>query len=258
MDGLDAAIESQADAVLLTLADASRPIADLRKEVAAASVRAGEAGKAVLVVVNHPRTKMLRDDIDVVLNRHIKGMLLPHAVEAQDGRDLAVLLREFELKRDIEPGDTTVYPMIDSARGLLRADAIASAAPRIGGLVFHPRRYAHDAGARDEQRGDRLAYARGQVVAVSRAYGHAPMTFSDGLELTYLAECGFASAILPDPRYVANANSVFAPSEGARELARQSIEAYDAARAESAYVARVGEMVIDGPAAHKARHTLEE
>ncbi|HMO53117.1 MAG TPA: aldolase/citrate lyase family protein [Tepidiformaceae bacterium] len=258
LGGIDEALESAADALLFTLADSSRDVSELRNGVAEALGRVAERGKAGLAVVNHPRTKLLRDDLDAILSPALRGVLVPHAVEPQDVRDAAVLLREFELKRNIEPGSVTLYPVIDTARGMLKAEGIAAAAPRVGGLVFHTRRYAHDIGGRDEQRGERLAYGRGKVVAVSRAYGHAPMVYTDGLELTYLAETGFASAILPEPRYVVNANALFAPSPASKEFATRALAAYEQAKGESSHVARLGETVIDGPAAHKARHILEE
>jgi citrate lyase subunit beta / citryl-CoA lyase len=258
LGGIDEALDSQADALLFTLADSSRDVAELRTGVAEALRRVTERGKAGLVVINHPKSKLLRDDLEAILSPALTGVLLPHAVEPQDVRDVAVLLREFELKRNVEPGAVTLYPVIDTARGMLKAETIAAAVPRVGGLVFHTRRYAHDIGGRDEQRGERLAYARGKVVAVSRAYGHAPVVYTDGLELTYLAETGFASAILPEPRYVVNANTLFAPSPAAKEFAARALAAYDDAKKDGSNVARVGESVIDGPAAHKARHILEE
>lgn len=256
--GLDDALGSQADGVLLTLADASRPIAGLRLEVTAALGRTATYEKAALVVVNHPRTRLLRDDLDSILSPLVKGVLLPHAVEPQDVRDVAVLLREFELQRGIEPGDTAVFPVIDTARGLMKAAEIAAAAPRVGGLVFHSHRYARDIGARDEQKGDRLAYARGQVVAVSRSLAQSPLVVCDGLELVYLAQYGFAGAILPDARMAITANTAFAPTEATRDHAREAAAAYDAARAEGAWVARLGDQVIDAAAARKARHLLGE
>ncbi len=256
--GLDDALGSQADAVLMTLADASRPISGLRHEVTAGLGRTAPHEKAALVVVNHPRTRLLRDDLAAILSPLVKGVLLPNAVEAQDVRDIAVLLREFELQRGIEPGDTAVFPIIDTARGLMKAAEIASAAPRVGGLVFHSHRYARDIGARDEQRGDRLAFARGQVVAVSRSLGQSPLVVSDGLELVYLAEYGFAGAILPDARMVIAANGAFAPPAVAKDHAREAASAYDAARAEGAWVARVADRVIDAAAARKARHLIDE
>ena len=256
--GLDDALGSQADAVLLTLADASRPIDVLRREVTAALGRTATHEASALVAVNHPRTRLLRDDLDAILSPLVKGVFLPHAVEPQDVRDLAVLLREFELQRDIEPGDVAIFPVIDTARGLLKAAEIASAAPRVGGLVLHSARYARDIGARDEQKGDRLAFARGQVVAVSRALGQSPLAVSDGLELVHLAQYGFAGAILPNDRMAPAANTAFAPAATTLDHARAAVTAYDDARAEGAWVARVGDQVIDAAAARKARHILGE
>lgn len=255
--GLADALSSQADAILLTLADDNLPVADLRVAAVAATKEASEAGKAVLIVVNHPRTKMLREDIEAVLTPAVKAVLLPHAVEPQDVRDVAVLLREFELKREIEPGDTEVFPIVDTARGLTRAGDIASAAPRVGGLVFHSRNYAHDVGARDEQKGDRLAYARGQVVAVSRAIGGQPLVVADGLESQYLAQYGFAGVILRETRNIPSANAAFTPYDEIRNQHQQALERFEQARIAGSWVARHGDRIVDSAAAKRSRRAVE-
>lgn len=255
--GVEAALESQADAILLTLADDSAPMEELRSAASAAAQKASAAGKLVLLMVNHPRTQLLRADIETVLTSAVSGLLLPHAVEPQDVRDTAVLLREFELKGGIEPGATVLFPIIDTARGLLRASDIAAAAPRVGGIVFHSAHYAHDVGARDEQKGDRLAYARGQVIAVARALGGQPLVVSDGLELIYLSQYGFAGAILPDPRMVPAANAAFTPHDAIKEQAQQALERFERARSEGAWVARHGGRVVDSASAKRARRIVE-
>jgi citrate lyase subunit beta/citryl-CoA lyase len=255
--GLSAALESQADAVLFTLADDILPVADLRAAAVDGARQATEAGKAVLVTVNHPRTTMTRDDLDAVLTPDVKAVLVPHAVEPQDVRDIAVLLREFELKRGIEPGDTAIFPVVDTARGLLRSGDIAQAAPRVGGLVFHSRHYAHDIEARDEQKGDRLAYARGQVVAVSRGIGGQPLIVADGLESQYLSQYGFAGVVLKDPRMVPGANAAFTPYDEIRQQSQQALERFEQARIAGSWVARHGERVIDSAVARRARRAVE-
>lgn len=259
--GLDAAedvIGSQADAILLTVADARVPLAEARQLAAAILGAAGQAEKVALLTVNHPRTKLLRDDLDALLSPLVRGVLVPHAVEPQDVRDTAVHLREFELRRGIEPGDTAVFPVIDTARGLLHAEQIAMAAPRVAGLVLHAERLARDLGARPEQAGDRLAYARGKVVAVCRGLGLMPLITSDGLELSYLAHQGFAGAILSDVRYVVTANSVFSPGRLVKDRANAAVMAYEAARAEGAWVARFEDEAIDAEAARKLRRLIGE
>lgn len=255
--GLDEALVSAADAVAFTLADASVPLQDLRRLAVEGLGRVAEAGKAGFVIVNHPRTQLLREDTEAVVGPNLKGVLLPHTVDPQDVRDLAVVLREFELQRGIEPGDVAAFPIIDTARGLLRAAEIAHAAPRVGGLVFDSPAYARDIGARQEENGPRLSYARGAVVAAARAFEKRPLIVAEPLQLLHFAQYGFAGALLSDGRAVGQANAAFTLVAAALDLAGQQVHAYDAARAEGAWVARLGTQVVDAHTARKARQTLE-
>jgi hypothetical protein len=52
--GLDAALSSEADAILLSVADASEPAATLRERASEALPRIASAGKRALAIVNHP------------------------------------------------------------------------------------------------------------------------------------------------------------------------------------------------------------
>jgi len=254
---VESALASQADAVLLSLNDASVAVGALRAAAVEAAPRIRAAGKLALVIVNHPRTRLLRDDVEAIAIPDVAGVFLPHACEPQDARDLAVALREFEYNRGIEPGAIATFPVIDTARGLLRAAEIVHATPRAGGLVFDSAGYARDVGAREEELGPRLAYARGAIVAAARAHDTAPLVLSGGSEVLFLAQHGFAGVVLPDAGFVAQANAAFTPGIAARERAERQASAYDAARAEGAWVARDVVDVVDSHAARKARQILE-
>jgi len=256
-EGLSEALSSAADAILLTLATDARPQGSLRNTAIEALHGISEAGKHGIVVVNHPRTGLLRDDLDAIVSSNLHAVLLPHALEPQDVRDIAVLLREFELGRDVEIGMIGVFPVIDSARGLLRAAAIMEAAPRVGGLVFGSAAYARDIGARAEEKGPRLAYARGAIVAASRAFGGQPLIVADGLELPHLAQYGFAGAIVPHSRYASLANAAFTPPAHIVERAKEHLDRFDAARGEGAYVARHGDDLVDASSARKAHQVAD-
>lgn len=250
-------LASECDAVLLSLADAGRAVGALRRVATDAFERASAAGKRSIVLANHPRTRLLRDDLDAVVTRHCAAIVLKHAVEPQDARDAAVLLREFEYQREIEPGSIQLFPVIDSARGLLRAVEIAAAVPRIGGLVFDSDIYARDTGARVEEHGPRLAFARGMVVAAARAVDGLPLISGAGADLRQLAHEGFAGAIVADVTSAARANQAFSPPESRVERARRLRDAYAAGRSEGVWVARSGDDVADAAAARKAIQTLE-
>jgi citrate lyase subunit beta/citryl-CoA lyase len=256
-EGLDDALNSPADALLLTLSDAGKSVSVLRDAACEALPRIAGAGKRALLSVNHPRTRLLRDDLDALVSPALAGVLLPHAVEPQDLRDLAVLLREFEYNRGIEPGEIAAFAIIDTARGLLRAADIAGATTRAGGLVFDANAYADDIGARHEESGPRLAYARGAVVAAARAHDALPLVDAGPLELLQHAEYGFAGAILRTASAAGAANTAFNPGEARLARARDEAAAYAAARAEGAWVARAGTTVVDAHRDRKARQLLD-
>ena len=256
--GLEAALASEADALAFTVADASVDPATLRRAAHEGIVRARAAGKAALVFVNHPRSHLLRDDLDVLVVEGLGGVFLPHTVEPQDVRDLAVGLREFEYTRGIEPGTVAAYPVIDTARGLLRARELAQAAPRVAGLLFDGEGYANDVGARNEEHGPRLAAARGEVVAAARAHEGLPLVAASALEITQLAHWGFAGILLPDAGGVLAANGAFTPSAAAIARAQETIVVYEAARAEGAWLGRAGGRVVDAHTARAAHRTLRQ
>lgn len=255
-EALAAALESDADAVLLALTDETAPIDELRAAVAEGVERIAEAGKAALVAVNHPRTQLTRDDLDAVTGLRLAAVLLPHCTEPQDVRDTAVILREFEHARGIEPGQVALFPVIDTARGLLRAAESLAAAPRTAGLVLASEPFARDVGARLEESGPRLAHARGSVVTAAAAHETAALIDGSALELRDMANYGFAGAVLDDARLVAVANDVFTPTPSAVKRARADAEAYES-RPEGAWVARRAGAVVDAPRARQARRTLE-
>ena len=253
---IGAALETAADAILLALTDETEPLEELRAAVAAAVERVAEAGKVALVAVNHPRTQLTRGDLDAVTGPRLAAVLLPHCTEPQDVRDAAVLLREFEHTRGIEPGQVALFPVVDTGRGLLRAGESLAAVPRTAGLVLASEPFARDVGARTEESGPRLAYARGAVIAAAAANEGIALIEGSVLELRDMANYGFAGAVLDDARLLTVANDVFEPTATALKRARADIEAYES-RPEGAWVARRDGGVVDAQRARQARSTLE-
>jgi len=254
---IESAVASAADAVLLSLTDARHDIVDLRQVALEALPRIREAGKIAIVEVNHPRTRLLRGDLETVVTPGLGAVLLAHTVEPQDVRDLAVLLREFEYNRGIEPGTVRAFPVIDTARGLLRAAEVVHAVPRVAGLAFASDHYADDIGARREERGERLGYARGAIIAAARAFDALPLVEASGLEAANAAQWGFAGIVLPDTRTVMQANVAFGAGPSRIERAMAYVTAYEEARQTGAWVARYKTVVVDSHAVRKAKQVLQ-
>lgn len=254
---LEDALASQADGILATVAHASLPVLDAREGALQAVTRAQSAGKHAFVTVNHPRTQFLRGDLEALVSPNLAGVMLNHCLEPQDVRDAAVLLREFELARGIEPGAVAVFPIISTARGLLRAPEIVAASQRVGGLIFDSVGYARDISARAEERGDRFAYARGLVVAAARAHDRLPLAVANAFELRDLSNYGFAGAIVPDARAAMTASTAFVTLVLEKVRADAIIASYHASKDEGGWVARVDNEIADASAVRRARQALE-
>ncbi len=254
---LEDALASQADGVLATVAHASVPVSDARVAAVSAVARARAAEKFAFVTVNHPRTQLLRGDLDALVSPELTGVMLNHCVEPQDVRDAAVLLREFELARGIEPGAVAVFPVISTARGLLRASEIVAASQRVAGLVFDSAAYSRDVSARPEERGERFSYARGLIVAAARGHDRLPLAIANAFELRDLSHYGFAGAIVPDSRAAMTASTAFVTLVLERLRAEALIAAYGATKDEGGWVARVDDEIADASAVRRAHQALE-
>ena len=253
---LDAALATDADAVLLPLTDETAPAEALRSVAATDAARVAEAGRTAIVAVNHPRTRLTRGDLEALTGPALGAVFVPHCVEPQDVRDVAVLLREFEYARAVEPGAIALFPVVDTARGLLRAADCLAAAPRTGGIVLASEAYARDVGARLEESGPRLAHARGAVVAAAAAHEAVALIDGSPFELRTMANYGFAGAVLDDARLVSVANDVFTPTPSALKRARADLDAYES-RPDGAWVARRAGAVVDAHRARAARRLIE-
>lgn len=254
---LELALASDADAVLVTVANANQSPDSAREFAAGAIQQIAAAGKSALLMANHPRTRLLRGDLEVLVSTNLAGVLVNHTTEPQDIRDTAVLLREFELGRGIEPGAIAIFPAIGTARGLVRVVEIAAAAPRVAGIVLDSHAFASDIGARAEERGHRFSYARGAVVTAARAADKLPIVVAEGFEMRELGHYGFAGAIVPDLRAIPIANQAFTPTDFERRRANAHIAAYGAAKTDGGWVARHEDEVVDASSVRRAHQLLE-
>ena len=153
--------------------------------------------------------------------------------------------------------DTRLVGLIESARGLAAVEAIATATPRLFGLMLGAADMAADLGAMTDWAP--LAFARGRLVAACALSGVAPIDspFFDlhdegGLkqEITAAMALGFSAKAAIHPTQIGAINSALTPSAQAVERARAILD-------ENANgVGSVDGQMIDEAVARKARRTL--
>jgi citrate lyase subunit beta / citryl-CoA lyase len=140
---IDKARTLPVDLVFLDLEDAVAPLAkpDARKRVIAALTEDGWGSKVRVVRVNDWTTPWTyRDVVDVVegAGAHLDCIMLPKVAAPGQVVALDLLLAQIERSVGLEVGRIGIEVQIEDARGLLAADAIAKASPRVETLIFGP------------------------------------------------------------------------------------------------------------------------
>lgn len=234
-----------ADGLILDLEDATAPDAkdEARKNVVAA---AGDYGKReVLIRVNGLNTQWGQADILAAATSKADGILLPK-VESAD----AVRLTASIMEAAGAPADMAIWCMMETPLGILHAEEIANAHPRMGGFVMGTSDLAKDLHA--EHTPQRLPFVTslGLCMLAARAYGLAIL---DGVYLDlqddegFKASCvqgrefGFDGKTLIHPKTIGMANEAYAPSPESVDWSRKIIEAH----AEAARQGK-GVVVVDG------------
>lgn len=260
--------ETPADVIVLDLEDAVPPE---EKQAARATVVASvaslkAAGKTVHVRINHLDTGLTRDDLAVAVAPGLDGLLFPKAQSAAQIRELDVLIREQEYKKDgLRPGTVALIPMIETARGVLRCEDIILASDRINGLALGGEDYCADLGVPRTKEGREIEYIRRVIVHVCAAHGRVPLdaiypTLDDepGLrsDAAYARSVGFKGKYVIHPAQVGPVNEAFSPTSAEVEAARRLVSAFDEAVSQGHGTLRHDGQIVDAPIAQRARDLI--
>ena len=241
-----------ADAVIIDLEDAVAPSAkeEARRTVAAWLPSAPE-GPSWWVRVN---ADSVEDDLDAVVCPRLEGALLAKAGGAGDVERAAGLLDALEKSRGLAVGHVRIGAVVESAKGVLAAPAIA-AAPRVRHLVLGEADLTSELGLRPTPERTELTAIRVGVVLASAAAGigapTAPMSPDfrdlDAVRRTTqaLVDLGFRARSAIHPAQVPIINEVLTPSAEEVRRARALVDGYEQAqqRGEGVFVDEQGRMV---------------
>lgn len=266
-----------ADAVVLDLEDAV-PAAE--KESARAGIgeaveRIAEEDAASVFVRVNPLDDAAgfsvacgAEDIAAAARPALRGVVLPKAESA--GQILAAdrLLRDAERGAGCEPGSVRLLAILESAKGVEAAGAVASAdaGDRPFGLAFGAGDYTNDLGVewpRDEFTFD---YPRSRIAAASRAAGlEKPLDTvwialddQEGLAAS-AARCralGMFGKFCVHPRQVEIVNRAFTPTGEEVERAREAVAAFEEAKARGEASVSAGGRMIDYPVVEAAEKVI--
>src|SRR5712691_10004028 len=257
------------DAIVLDLEDA---VADAEKSAARETVRAAlptySGPTIVFVRVNGPETGRLEDDVRATLCPDLDGLMIPKVEQPETLPELDRLLSGLERERGLPDGHVRLIALIETARGLIRCEDIAQAAPsRLLTIVFGLGDFSVDIGVDLTPDATELLYGRSRVVVAARAARlRAPLDgpwldlqnveglVADTLRSRQLGFQGRVVVYPPQVEHVQRAYSELSPEEA--EWAQHVVEAFEQAEAAGSASIQVDGRFVDYPIYERAKEKL--
>jgi len=251
-----------ADALIFDLEDAVAPDA---KEAARANVVAAAQSRAygkreIAIRCNGLATPWGKADATAIATSGADAILVPKVESAADVAQVVVLLDAAGA-----PASMAVWAMMETPRGILRADEIAGSHSRLTLLVMGTNDLVKDMRARHTPMRLPMITALGLGMLAARAHG---LTILDGVYNDiqdaegFRAICqqglemGFDGKTLIHPSQVEPCNEVFAPSPAELESAAKIVAAFKAAQAEGKGVVTVDGRMIENLHVDQAERAL--
>ncbi len=259
------AVTSGADAVILDLEDSVAPARKEEAREAVARFVASESAKScrLLVRINGVDTAYFTDDLRLVCGlRSVAGVLVPKVEASAAVRVVAQALGG--AGEDVN-SRRLVYPIVETARGILTAAEIVQADARVAGLIFGAEDLTAELQVPRTVEGEELLFARSQVV-IAAAAGRvdaidAVLTDLED-EAALRRDCqraralGFRAKLAVHPCQVRVINEAFSPTAEEIVLARQIVEKHREADERGEGAVRLGAAMLDRPVLLRALRAI--
>jgi citrate lyase subunit beta/citryl-CoA lyase len=252
------AVASGADQVVIDLEDSvTLPRKGYARDAAVDWLARSE--RPVTVRINDIRTPEGRRDLDALLAdpqaaAHLRGIRVPKVETGDQARQVSDAVDEARCAGE-------VYPLVESALGVIRIPEISSAHPRVRMVCLGAGDLAADLGV--GVAADAMTWAEGRLVYYSRALGLLPPAMSVFPHVTdtesLRADCargraqGFHGRSAVHPVQVSVINHAFTPAPGEVAAAREIINALSG---QGGAVTTTGGCVVDAATAKYAERVI--
>ena len=236
-----------ADGLIFDLEDAVAPDAkDEARRLVVEAVKGGGYGRReILVRANGLATPWGQADVVAAATCGADAVLMPKVESGDTVRQVDAILTAAGA-----PADMAIWCMMETPRGILRAEEIDGASPRMAGFVMGTSDLAKDLHCAHTRERQPMLTSLGLCLLAARAHGlaaldgvHLDLNDDEGFEYSCRQglELGFDGKTLIHPKTIDAANRVFAPSEKEVAWSRKIIAAHAEATAEGK-----GVVVVDG------------
>jgi citrate lyase subunit beta/citryl-CoA lyase len=251
-----------ADGLILDLEDAVAPEAKVAaREQVCAAARAGGYGQRELIIrVNGLNTPWGYDDLVAAAVSGADAVLLPKTETAETVRQA-----ESVLAANRAPESLAVWCMMETPRGVLNAQEIAGAGPRVACFVMGTSDLTKAIHARHTPLREPMLTSLSLCILAARAFDvaivdgvHLDLNDDAGFEQSCLQglALGFDGKTLIHPKTIATANRIFAPAAEEVAWATRIIAAHAEAAAQGKGVVVVDGKLIENLHVAEARRTV--
>mgnify|MGYP001367848834 CR=1 FL=1 len=251
-----------ADALIFDLEDAVAPDAKeaARANVVAAAQSKGYGKREIVIRCNGLSTPWGKADIAAIAKSGADAVLVP---KVETAAEVASVVAQLDTAG--APKSMAVWAMMETPKGILRADEVAGSHPRLTLFVMGTNDLVKDMRARHTPMRLPMVTALGLGMLAARAHG---LTILDGVYNDiqdaegFRAVCqqglemGFDGKTLIHPSQVEPCNEVFAPSAAELEMAGKIVTAFKAAQAEGKGVVTVDGRMIENLHVEQAERAL--
>lgn len=265
---LDKSLAFPADSLLLDLEDSVAPemVVAARSLVSEFLRTHGRGPQERMVRIHGVLSPHFHEDLQTILPAYPEAIVLPKVNGSAEIQLVDELISAAEAVHQISTGTIRLLAIIETARGLVQAFDIASASPRLDGLILGHADLAMTLGIQERMALDGvIRYARHHLVIAARAAGREAydMTFLqiadlDGLRREAMEglHIGYAGKLLIHPSHIAPVNEVYMPTPDQIAFATRVVEGYAAALRDGRAVFTVDGRMIDLPIVEVERRVL--
>lgn len=222
-------------------------------------------GKYILIRVNGLYSKELDEDLEAAVRAQPDAIRIPKVEYASEVKRVDEKITAIEKKAGLPEGGIKIWCNIESYLGVMNAQEIASASPRVVAMALGAEDFTASMNAQRTKPGWEIFYARNAVLIACRAAGISAQdaVFSDlndeeGLkrDLEMTRTLGFDGKTCVHPRQIDTVNAYFTPTAKEIRNAQRVLEALEEAARNRTGVCVLDGSMVDKPMELRARAVL--
>ena len=222
-------------------------------------------GKYILIRVNGLYSKELDEDLEAAVRAQPDAIRIPKVEYASEVKRVDEKITAIEKKAGLPEGGIKIWCNIESYLGVMNAQEIASASPRVVAMALGAEDFTASMNVQRTKPGWEIFYARNAVLMACRAAGISAQdaVFSDlndeeGLkrDLEMTRTLGFDGKTCVHPRQIDTVNACFTPTAKEIRNAQRVLEALEEAARNRTGVCVLDGSMVDKPMELRARAVL--